>query len=195
MRKTFVYLIVWLLFACDDSVRPQPRPHQYPKVEFPKRSLQNFKSEDCPFSFELPIYATIEKKELLFDEVKANPCWFDIVIELFDASIHCSYYKIDQDHTLERLVNDAYTMASKHNVKASHREEYELKNKSGSAGIAFKILGPVATPYQFYITDSTEHFLRGSLYFNSKMDRDSLLPMITFLEEDIDVMINTIDWY
>jgi len=85
-------------------------------------------------------------------------------------------------------------MASKHNVKASFREERVLKSKTGSAGLMFKINGPVATPFQFYMTDSTRHFLRGSLYFDVKVNQDSISPIVAFIEEDLNTMLNSIEW-
>jgi len=142
---------------------------------------------------EIPKQASIIRKEYLFDEIEASPCWFDISITELDATIHCSYYSIDAEQRLDKLINDAFTMASKHNIKASYREEFEVKTKD-AAGMIFKINGPVATPYQFYITDSIDHFFRGSLYFNQRVDPDSIAPVITYLEEDIDHMLTTLRW-
>ena len=83
--------------------------------------------------------------------------------------------------------------ASKHNIKASYREEFEIKTREAS-GMIFKINGPVATPYQFYISDSTNHFFRGSLYFDAKVDYDSIAPVVTFLEKEVDHMLRSLVW-
>ena len=58
----------------------------------------------------------------------------------------------------------------------------------------FNIEGPAASPFQFYLTDSTHHFLRGALYFKSEAKPDSLKPMIEFMKTDIIEMINTFAW-
>ncbi len=192
--KLFILLVVFSLISCYDANIPQPRPHQYPKIEFPDRTYTFFENEECPFTFVIPDYAKLVKKELLFDDIKANPCWFDLELSLFAATIHFSYYAIGSSFNLDKLINDAFTMASKHNVKASFREEFIIKNQSNSSGLIFKINGPVATPYQFYITDSTHHFLRGSLYFNEKINIDSISPIVEYVELDIDKMLNSLQW-
>jgi hypothetical protein len=47
---------------------------------------------------------------------------------------------------------------------------------------------------QFTITDSTKNFLRGALYFNTKVQNDSLRPAIEYMKKDILHLINTFDW-
>lgn len=194
MRLITILIITFLLGSCRQANDPVPRPHQYPKIEYPEIKFSVYTPETCPFKIELPSYASLEKKKLLFDDIEANPCWFDINMPIFDAAVHCSYYPLGEEQTLDKLINDAFTMASKHNVKATFREEFIIKSKYGGGGLIFKINGPVATPYQFYLTDSTQHFLRGSLYFNSHINVDSLAPIASYIENDIDQIINSIHW-
>ena len=58
----------------------------------------------------------------------------------------------------------------------------------------FKVSGEVATANQFFLTDSTKHFLRGALYFNVAPNQDSLMPVNAFLIEDVRHLINTFQW-
>jgi gliding motility-associated lipoprotein GldD len=51
-----------------------------------------------------------------------------------------------------------------------------------------------ASPYQFYLTDSTRHFLRGSLYFDAIPNNDSLAPVIEYVKTDIQHLFETITW-
>jgi hypothetical protein len=46
----------------------------------------------------------------------------------------------------------------------------------------------------FTVTDSTRHYLRGALYFNSEPRLDSIQPVLTFLKKDVDVLIKTLKW-
>lgn len=193
MRYIIIALII-IMTSCGKERIAQPRPHQYPKITYPIQSYTSYENDECPFIMDIPAYAKAEKKKLLFDEVEADPCWFDVSLEALNATIHCSYYPISEKNKLEKLINDAFTMASKHNVKASFREEYVIKNKAGYAGLMFKINGPVATPFQFYMTDSISHFLRGSLYFDQQVNQDSIAPTVDFIEEDLDVMLNSLEW-
>lgn len=192
MRMIWAIMILGLL-ACESAQVPTPRPHQFPRLDLPDRGYKIYEGEDCPFTIEVPQVAEVIKKEYLFGEIEASPCWFDVAVTPLNATIHCSYYKIDKDQRLDKLVDDAYTMASKHNQKASFREEYEIKTKEAS-GMIFKINGPVATPYQFYVTDSVRHFFRGSLYFDKKVDADSIAPVITYIEDDVDYMLRSLSW-
>lgn len=194
MKFLCILSFILLLLGCQQKRTSQPRPHQYPRINYPEKKVVSHQEESCPFIINIPAHSRIEKKELFFDEVPANPCWFDILMPHFNATVHCSYYPIGSKHSLDKLVNDAYTMASKHNVKASFREEFVVKNKHGASGLIFKINGDVATPYQFYITDSINHFLRGSLYFNEKTNADSIRPILAYIEQDIDDCINSIKW-
>ena len=62
------------------------------------------------------------------------------------------------------------------------------------SGIFYELGGNTATALQFYVTDSNRHFMRGSLYFNTKPNRDSLRPAIQFLKKDMLKMIRTLEW-
>ena len=58
----------------------------------------------------------------------------------------------------------------------------------------YNLTGNTATNFQFYVTDSNSHFLRGSLYFNIKTNNDSIAPVLSFLEADIIRMIESLKW-
>ena len=61
-------------------------------------------------------------------------------------------------------------------------------------GIWFPLEGSVASPYQFFVTDSVEHYMRGSLYFNTSPNPDSMAPVIEFVKEDLEKMLETFEW-
>lgn len=197
MRYSFLLFIFFGLFiyACnDDGVVLSPKPRAYPKIEFPSKSYQAFDKDYCNFSFEFPTYATVEQKELFFDEKPTDPCWFDMYIEQFDARIHFSYYPIDEVNTFEKLNFDAFKLSNKHVNKAEFIDPQPFTTKKGINGFKFRLDGPVATPYQFFMTDSTNHFLRGALYFNTKARPDSLAPLVDFFVEDMEKMFETFQW-
>ena len=192
--KYFLIFFICALAACSNQREVAPRPHQFPKVLFPTKSYVQFQLQDCPFSFKMPNYSSVSKKQYLFENIPAGKCWFDLELSEFDATIHFSYYSVNSNNRFDELVNDAFTMASKHNIRASFREEKTIENLYGSSGVIFDIKGPVATPYQFFISDTTSHFLRGSLYFNQGTRSDSLAPIIDFLYEDIEIILSSLSW-
>jgi gliding motility-associated lipoprotein GldD len=86
-------------------------------------------------------------------------------------------------------------MTNKHNVKASYIEEFQVDRPEDKVyGVVFNVEGPAASTYQFFLTDSTKHFVRGALYFNTEARPDSLAPVAAFVREDLDRMVMTLKW-
>ena len=82
-----------------------------------------------------------------------------------------------------------------HNQRASDIEEIVIHRDAARVhGVAFDIAGPAASPFQFFLTDTTRHFLRGALYFETTPQPDSLGPVVTYVKEDIFRLIETLRW-
>ncbi|MEO5906217.1 MAG: hypothetical protein ABIQ11_05795, partial [Saprospiraceae bacterium] len=145
-----------------------------------------YSSEKCPVMFEFPQYAEIKEKD--------EPCWFDILMPSFKARIHCSYIKVKDRNDFDDLVRDAYMIADRINERANYMVEDRLVNTNGVSGLALTWTGPAASPYHFFLTDTTEHFFKAALYFDTKVQPDSLEPIVKFIKADIDQMIATFDW-
>ena len=91
-------------------------------------------------------------------------------------------------------MNDAYKLTAKHQIKAYAINEVITVTPSGKTAVIAELEGEVPSQFQFTITDSTENFIRGALYFNTKVQNDSLAPAIEFMKRDIMHMINTLEW-
>jgi gliding motility-associated lipoprotein GldD len=179
--------------SCDEPVYV-PKPRGYPRVVYPVKSYQNFSKNYCAFTFEYPVYATIEQDTVFFDGRPKHSCWFDLRIDQFSARVHFSYVPISEKDPFEKLSGDAFTMANEHIIKANYIDEIPINTNNDVQGMAFDLEGPVASPFMFYLSDEKEHYLRGALYFNTKVDPDSLAPVVKFLKEDIRHLINTFKW-
>ncbi len=191
--------LLWIVCLCClvgscTSELPDPKPRGYPKVEYPDRTYQQFDTGFCAFAFEYPAYATVEQDTAFFEEVPANPCWFDLYFQDFEGRIHFSYYPIDSEANWETLRDDAFEMADVHQKRANSIDEIRISKPGGVGGLAFDIKGPAASPYQFFLTDSSKHFLRAALYFNTQARPDSLAPIVEFVKEDISHLIETFEW-
>ena len=92
------------------------------------------------------------------------------------------------------MVNDAYNLTYKHTYKASYIEDSAIATPNNVHGIMFKVGGDAATATQFFLTDTTKHFLRGALYFDATPNEDSLRPVNDFLQQDLQHIINTFKW-
>ena len=171
-----------------------PKPRGYPKIEFPKKEYELFTADYCKFTFEKPKYIKVVQDTIYFDEKPEHPCWFNLEVADLNGSIHCSYKEIGGKNSFDELVSDSYDLANKHNIKADFIDDYLVTNTNGVSGAILEIQGSVASPFQFYLTDSVNHFFRGSLYFNSRPEPDSMAPVIDFVKEDIIHLVNTFRW-
>jgi gliding motility-associated lipoprotein GldD len=194
MRIAYFVLLFSLFFVGCQEVPPSPKPRAYPKILFPAKEYQKFDEDYCNFSFEYPTYAQIIQDTNFFEKAPIHPCWFDLYIPAFDCRLHCSYYPIGQGKTFDQLKRDAFELVNWHNKRANYIDELPIHKNNGVSGMAFDIDGPAASPFQFYLTDSTQHFMRAALYFNTQIEPDSLAPAYKFVKEDIVKLIETFSW-
>lgn len=202
--KTNPVVIALLIFSLavgilscgnDGEAASLPKPRMYPRVFYPETGKYlAFDTSFCSFTFQYPAYSRIVQDSFFYEDTPLHPCWFDIDIPALNATLHCSYYHITKEKSLSSLINDAFEIAGKHNIKANYRKESVIENEHGVKGVMFDIDGPVASPTQFFLTDEEKHFFRASLYFNSKVNPDSTAAVLQFLLPEIDTMLSTFEW-
>ncbi len=194
-KQIFLLLVlVGLLFSCGGERTFVPKPKGYPKVVYPEKKYDKFDTDYCYFRFEKPAYAITVQDTLFFDEKPEDPCWFNLEIPSLNGTIHCSYKPLNEKNKLDKLIHDTYGLANQHSVRADYINDYVVQTNSGAKGVILEIEGSVASPFQFFLTDSTDHFLRGALYFNARPNADSLKPIVEFVKKDIVHIINTFEW-
>ena len=192
MRNLRISIAVLLLLvtavSCDNR-NPQPKPRGYFRIDMPEKQYVTL--DTMPrYSFEYPTYATITPDFYSPDEKD----WVNVEFPRFKGTIHISYKNVD--HNLSEYVEDAYRMITKHITKATGIRDSVVIDKDRKVyGLVYSLEGEgVASPLQFYLTDSTRHFLRGSLYFNIYPNNDSMHPVIKFISDDVRHLINTLEW-
>lgn len=197
MNKTIIFLIfssvILAIAGCEETVY-SPKPRAFPRVIYPERDYQQFTESFCDFTFTYPTYARVQQDTLFFDEKPAHPCWFDLNFPDFNARLYCTYYPIDKVNTFEKLREDTYRMSSKHIVKANAIDEIPVENDHQTGGFMFRYKGPTATPLSFFLTDTTDNYLNGALYFRSRPRPDSLAPVLEFIQQDVEKMIASFEW-
>lgn len=190
LRLAVLCLICCCATACGEPP-VTPKPRGFPRVDFPTAgAAQSFRSPDCPFRFEHPSYTRIEKDSAFFDEAPIHPCWLDVYYPDFNARLHLTYYPVGAGKDFEQLKADAFELADFHNKKANYIEEQVIR-RPGLGGMVFEIDGPAASPYQFFLTDTTTHFVRGSFYFMTQARPDSLAPVVDFVQKDLEGMLGS----
>jgi gliding motility-associated lipoprotein GldD len=190
IRYHFTFCLLTVLIACNSDYTPKPRG--YFRIDFPAHVYQVFNSPGFPYSFEYPVYANILRDTAFFGDKPENPYWINIDFPRFHARIYVSYKKVEGNY--DKLREDSYKMTYKHTYKASSIEDSLISTPLGVHGIFFNVGGNAATAKQFFVSDSTKHFLRGALYFDTTPNSDSLSIVNTFLQEDMYHMINTLRW-
>lgn len=183
---TTTLLVILVLSGCKKDYTPKPRG--YFRIDFPEKNYQVFKN-NYPYCFEYPVYSKIVPDKDAFSE----PYWIDVDIPGNKAKFHLSYKSVKGN--LLKLTEDSRELAYKHSIKAISIDEKLFINPAKKVyGTVYYIKGNAASPMQFYMTDSTTHFLRGSLYISEIPNYDSLLPVITFLQADMVHLIETLNW-
>lgn len=184
---TFFIALALLFISCDTDYMPKPRG--YFRIDLPEKSYQAFDTT-FPFTFEFPTYARITPDTDSPDQ----PYWINVDFPQFKGSLHLSYKSIEDN--LQEYVEDTHAMAYKHISKASSIDNRLVLNEQDSVyGLIFEISGlSTASSYQFFVTDSIQHFLRGALYFNVAPNNDSLAPVISFIKQDIEHLITSLKW-
>ena len=180
-----------IIQSCNSTFTPKPKG--FFKISFPEKSYTSFNKEGYPYSFDYPVYAQVIKDSTFFGEQTENPWWININFPQFKGKIYVSYKEIGPN-SFDKLQNDAHTLIGKHFVKATGKEDSLIVNKNGVHGMFFKVYGDVATPYQFYLTDSVKHFLYGAMYLESTPNSDSARPVNDFILQDMKHLIETFNW-
>ena len=186
-RLSFIASVVGLLSSCSDV--PQPKPRGYFRIALPEKQYVSLDSMSY-YSFEYPVYSTITPDFHSIEEKE----WINIEFPSFKGTIHLSYKKVENN--LSDYIEDSYQMITKHITKATGiRDSVVIDADRYVYGLMYFLEGEgVASPLQFYLTDSVSHFLRGSLYFNVYPNNDSLRPVIDFITNDARHLVNTLNW-
>lgn len=190
LGKVTSIVVVGIILAVQVSCRKTytPKPKGYFRIEMPDKAYTTFDTT-YPYQFDYPVYA-----QVVPDSAKsAEKYWVNLWFKQFNGKIHMSYKNIDNN--LDALLEDSYRLAYKHSIKADAiNEKLFIDEDKKVYGILYNIDGDAASSIQFFATDSTKHFLRGSLYFNARPNKDSLAPVINFVREDVIHLMESIRW-
>lgn len=195
-KRTFFFLFFFgftcFLFSCNSVYTYKKKGYFH--IDFPEKKYQAFDQPGYPYTFEYPVYSSIVKDTTFFDAKPENDWWINIDVPRFGGRIYISYKEV-QKNNFDSLVNDGFKMAYKQHTDVSTGiNDSVIRTPNGVEGIYFSLSGNTATANQFFLTDSTSHFLRGALYFNATPNEDSLGIVNEFLKKDVLHLINTLKW-
>ena len=186
-----MFLCTLLLFSCGRKEEYYtPKPKGYFRIDLPEHQYQLWDSI-FPFGFEYSQWAncSYEKKE-------GQVYWIDIHYPTLNASFNMTCLPLKND--LRELAANEERMVNMHIEygKVDDIEYYFIEDPQNRVyGRIYDIIGKeVASPMQFWVTDSAHYYIRASLYFNFSPNNDSLQPVIQFLREDAMHLINSLNW-
>lgn len=167
--------------SCKDDVLPKPA--SYLRLDYPIAKYADFEN-NCPFTFEMNADAIIKAEK---------NCGFTITYPKMKATIYLNYQPVNND--INALLKDAQTLTYKHVIKADDILEQPYLNPDKKVyGMFYQVNGNAATNSQFYATDSTKHFVQGTVYFYAKPNFDSIMPAASYIKNDMQRLLETLKW-
>ncbi len=183
-------LVVCCLVSCSSAPDYSPKPKGFNRIDLPSQEYQPM-AEKHPYYFEYSKHAIIQVDTFR----NAEPHWIILYYPKLDARVQLTYKPVlNSPQRLQAMINDAYLLATKHQVKAESQEDQVVLLKNGKKAIAINLEGEVPSHYQFYITDTTTNYLRGAMYLMSATKGDSLRPIIDFVKADCRHLLETLKW-
>lgn len=192
MNKTiYLLFLVVICLSCSDNHVPKPKGYlrlDYPKGNYVKSNLE------VPFTFETNVLAS--KIELKQVSASTKSYGVNLQYPTLKGTIFLTYKAVENNkENLLDFLRDAQNLTQKHTIKADEILPQEYLNKERKVyGMFYKVGGNAASQAQFYVTDSVNHFLTGSLYFYAKPNYDSILPAANYLQKDIKHIMETVEW-
>jgi gliding motility-associated lipoprotein GldD len=186
--SALLFVLLVSLVGCEQIYNPKPKG--YPRIDLPTPEYQKL-NLPAPYSFEHSVFSLAAPDTTRLSE----PFWIDLIYRQLGATVQITYKAIDKNPgKLNELIEDSRMLIAKHQVKASGIEEQVVMTGDGQKAYVFRLSGQVPTQFQFYTTDSSHHFLRGALYFNTATANDSLAPVIDFVSQDMVHLLKTLKW-
>ena len=188
MRNKWWLLLALIWVGCEKTYTPKPKG--YNRLDLPQRNYVALPGS-LPYTFDI----SKSVKILRDSSYIAERYWIDLYYPEIVANVQITYKPLNNDTLLlKELVNDAYKLTSKHQIKAYAINENVMITPTGKTAVVAELEGEVPSQLQFFITDSTTNFLRGALYFRTSTKNDSLAPAIEYIKIDIMQMLNTLEW-
>lgn len=191
--KNFFLLIIIVSLGVSCADETLPKPSAFLRLEYPKANYKNFDT-NFPFTFEKNELAKQIKARTISSD--SGSYAIDLIYPDLKGTIYLTYKPINNSkERLLRLLKDAQGFTQEHTQKADAISEQVFESDEKKVyGMFYEVGGNAASQSQFYVTDSLNHFLTGSLYFYAKPNYDSILPAANYLQKDIQHIMETVKW-
>ena len=189
--KNHLILLLFIIALClSCGSDPLPKPKAFLRLDYPQQKYIDVEAQ-LPFNFQKNEFAMDISSVKVSGDKKTYG--LDINYPLLKATIYITYKKVENN--LNTYLIDAQNLTQKHTQKADEITFLPFENSLKKVyGMFYEVGGNAASQAQFYVTDSINHFIIGSLYFYAKPNYDSILPAADYLKKDIQHIMETIKW-
>lgn len=177
--------------ACSRGGNETPKPQAYLRIDMPEPAYTLCDTAVLPFTFERSNLSQLEWKK-----VTPREKWFTLVYPKYKGYVFLTYKAIKGEKDLREQIDTSYHIIESHFSFSSGVDENRFVDRPHRlSGTTYHLKGQnVASTYQFWVTDSVSHFLRGALYIDCTPNNDSLAPVLDYLQADIDHLIESVRW-
>ena len=182
----FLFGLLLFHFSCDETSY-LPREKAFLRLEFEKPMYDTFSSEFSKLNFIFNnAYASFEK----VSDKKTVLRYKDIKIDIVLSDI-----QLENTSSIEESLQNFYMFLEPHRKKSNQTSVKEFVSADNKRfAKVFEMRGPVASPLQYYVTDSINNFLFGSMNLTEKSDYDSIYPSVMYVKNDIFSIIESVNW-
>ncbi|QXP56933.1 gliding motility lipoprotein GldD [Cellulophaga sp. HaHa_2_95] len=182
-NRLVVFLVVTILAVAgctEDSIMPKPKAML--RLDYPMANEVLLETDRFSFNYNDRAKPIIKNQNAIVIDYPS-----------MRGSIFVTHKKVEGN--LNKLIADAEKLSLDHMKKADNIQPRTFINEENKVyGTYFQIIGDAASQSQFYLTDSVQHFITGSVYFYSKPNYDSILPAANYLQEDMRAIMETLRW-
>ena len=190
--KLLFFSVVVLSVSCSSDYSPKPQGYFYIDLPHPVyHDLLNFQYFKCSISNQVLVE---ELKNERTKEKAKTKIEFNLNYPRYHAQIYCTYFRINpSDFPAVSEENRRMTYFQGQNAKGITEATYSRPEQK-VYGLIYEIQGNAPSPIQFTVSDSAYSFFRGALYFETSYNRDSIAPVLAYINQDIHVMIESFQW-
>ena len=186
MKKVKYLILVLLILSCREQAL-MPKPDGYFRIEFNKPNYNKFKKTDSKITFYL------NKNETT--EIDSTNNVLKVSYLRLNMDLILNFNSLSKADNIKRNLDDFYNIVQTHAKKSNTLSIKDYENEQHKVyGRLYEFKGNVATPLQFFLTDSTTNFVRGHLQPKSKIVYDSIYPSIQYIKNDVLVLFESLQW-
>ena len=176
---------LFTFFSCENN-SSLPKQDAYLRIEFNEPNYLIHKSQNSKINF---LY-NASSSSLKFTSART----INLDYKQLGMGLDISFDKLNDETELTNYLRDFNLLLDAHTKRSNGFLIKEFENRNYSTyGKLYEFRGDVASPIQFFLTDSINNFIHGSLNMTAKSKYDSIYPSVQYIKNDILVFFESIN--